>query len=164
MALTPQPLVWMHSGIDKSPKRTGQASLPHSLIDCKKITGNNASWKDWNKCRNDFFVSKIASMLLCETQIRRLSNTSQERMKTFTSRQHMFNKIKETVWLYYQLWFLVDIWDFHSIFMWQSTWKHVSIEIVPIQHATESDTKQSKRNKAIKISKRRRAEETVSKH
>ena len=33
---TPQTFVWMHSGIDKSPERTGQASSPHSLTDYKK--------------------------------------------------------------------------------------------------------------------------------
>ena len=48
-------------------------------------------------------------------------------MKIVTSRQLMFNKIKETVWLCYRLWFLVEIWDFHSIFTRQSTSKHVSV-------------------------------------
>ena len=125
---SPQPLVWMHSGIRKSPERTGQVSWTKSLNWLlKKLMETILHEETRASVGTTFFVRKITSSLLRETQMIRFSNISQQRMKHFTSRQHMFNKIKENVWLCYQLWFLVEIWEFHSIFMRQSTWKHVSV-------------------------------------
>ena len=160
---TPQPFVWMHSGIDKSPERTGQASLPHSLTDYNFFSLETMLHeKTGASVGTPFLLAK----LLAGCCLRHKSDD----FPIYLKREWNYSQLDSTYLIRLKRLFdcaiNFDFWLKFGIFipflcvkarMWV-------FEIVRIQHATKSDTKQSKRKKAIKRSKWRRKEETVSKH